>query len=241
MASLSKGSIIYHVTEAMFEVNRASWLTIRDLFLRPEKVIESYLNKDTDFAYINPFRYAFLLVSLYVAMSTFAHFDFATVLAEVEPDMDPSFTYMADILHNASAFLMFVSIAPAAWLMKKVFPTSHKTSSDCYIILLFSNAQIMLVIVGFFLPLAYFTQERQILDYSFFLTLPYVIWMAKRVFDYSWISTTWRSLMPHFFYTFVQLVFVFTIAIGTGIQKSYDEHNEKSEVEMTTSEEEKKP
>lgn len=234
MSALSKGNILDHLIEAILEVNRVFWLTIRDLFVRPEKVVNSYLSKEKPFDYVNPFRYAFLIVSFYVAISTLIQFDAASVISKTDQNLAPSITNLIDLLYNATAFFMFVSIIPAAWIMKKLFSKSGKSSSECYVILLYGYAQITLIMITFFLPLAYLLEDHRIIQATLIFSIPYGIWQAYRIFDYSLFSAGWRALLSQIAYNFVHVAFIFVIATVVGAKQYYDEKNSIEEKKQTT-------
>lgn len=225
MSTLSKKSILDHLTEAVLEVNRAFGLTIRDLFFRPEKVVNCYLSKEKPFDYVNPFRYAFLMVSFYVALSTMIQFDAASVISKSDQNLAPSITGLIELLHNATAFFMFISIIPAAWLMKKLFSKSGKSSSECYVILLYGYAQITLVMITFILPLAYLLDDHRIIQATIVFSLPYGIWQAYRIFDYSLFFAGWRAVLSQITYNFVHVSFIFVIAMVIGAKHYYEENN----------------
>ena len=162
MDKLSNRTIATRLFEAVFDFNQNMWNTCRDLTLRPTNVINEYLLDKQDSQYLNPFRYAFITFTVSIVL---AHWLGVDGLSEIEAKDEAAKQLITDavaLANSAMSIFMFLTLIPAAWVMKKLFNDDAWDRNNCYVLALYTTAYISLLQVLVILPLSYFMKNQYI-------------------------------------------------------------------------------
>jgi hypothetical protein len=228
MSKVLSRSILSQVGSALSEINHSFLLTIKHLTYQPKEVVDSYLNDAKQSPYSSPFRYLFVITSIYMLVASWLGFDISGILKEQSKEPIGIDSEGISLIENSIVFLAFISWVPASWFMSKLVKSSQKSSGDCYIVALYVEAQMLLWqgLIG--LPLVYFVFESyHVLSLIYLLFLPFIAWCYKRIFNFTLTETIWKTLLIQLANFFFQMILIFTLSFGIGISQAINQANNK--------------
>ncbi len=218
----SQDSIFASLFIAISEINATFFATCRDLTLRPAVVMQSI--GESSSKYLNPYRFAFLILSFYTVLASLLGFDISGN-AKGRSDIEPLLSEAFQFIDNAMIFLTFISLIPTAWALSKLFKSNY-TRKQCYEIALYANA-IYILACTLMIPAAYLLGGQEFLTIMSIPLAVILIWAYKEAFSATWLSSLWKGAISVLVNLIVFTLIITLVIFGFGIKHGYQEAHKK--------------
>ncbi len=221
-------SIFHEFMDKFFSLDSKFFITVKDLLIKPEQVIKSYLQNNRT-KYLTPMSFliiggllgsffSYLTINDYLGAIDYSSFDVSSEAQKNNP-MYENFPHTMrrafELSQKYYSLILFTSIPIIALISKIVFYNNKQYNFAEHIILYsYSYAQ-YLILSYVFIP--FFLFNKNIINQFSFLTIFFIVayhfYVLKRFFDLGWMSMLKKTLL----FILVGLAFYFVISIIIGI------------------------